>query len=57
MNQRGYVAGCACSVAVSGIWIGILTDNPNWPANLPLGMVIGALYGFGSWAIYKRFIR
>jgi predicted ABC-type sugar transport system permease subunit len=32
----------------------VVTQNPNWVWNIPLGMLVGSLVGLVAWSIVQR---
>ena len=51
LTRRAWVAMHAAMVTFFSLIAAAITDNPNWPMNIPLGLAVGASWGLLSWNI------
>ena len=51
--RRAWVILNAAMVTFFSLIAAAITDNPNWPMNIPLGIAVGASWGLLSWNIWS----
>lgn len=50
----GWIAYNALFVTFTSLIAAVATNNENWRWNIPLGLVVGAAWGWMSWGIFNR---
>lgn len=54
MRYRTFVLMLTLLTPVQAVVLGLLTDNPNWPWNIPFGLALGYVAGLLLWPLVHR---
>lgn len=46
-----YAVGMGLITSASATFLGVITHNPNWPLNAPLGLIVGGVAGWFLWRV------
>ncbi len=55
MKRGTFVVLMAVMTPAQAVLFGLLTGNPNWPWNIPLGLAVGYCAGVVLWLPLRRF--
>lgn len=56
-SKSRWIASRAIYVTACSLIAAAITGNPNWPWNIPLGLVVGGAWGWLSWKIREHLMK